>query len=264
VFSTTIVNDYIFSTQTEDRERRRLRLVEAAIDPMSHRALERAGIRDSQHCLDAGAGAGSILRWMGERVGRNGIAVGVDVSTRYLSDFTDPPYRIVESDLLSLSDEFSFDLIHCRYVLIHNLASERILDSLWKMLNPGGYLVCIEPDFTTARDLSVRPSRPGSVNEAICAMFEAKGLDPEYGNRLPQAFAERELTVASVEARSHLCRGGETLAVMMGESAQALSDAYEATGKADSEDIRRYIDNASDPSHWATYYTSVAVVGRKD
>jgi len=72
------MSKYIFSDHQKDGELRRLRLIEKALDPLTISHLERIGIRAGWHCLELGAGAGSIMKWMGELVGNTGTVTGVD------------------------------------------------------------------------------------------------------------------------------------------------------------------------------------------
>lgn len=48
----------------EQRELDRLRLLESAFDPQPRQRLENVGIIDGWHCLEVGAGAGSIMNRM--------------------------------------------------------------------------------------------------------------------------------------------------------------------------------------------------------
>lgn len=256
------MREYIFSSHAEDKEYRRLRLVEASVDFISIRALEQIGLGTGQRCLDVGPGAGSILRWLGSKVGESGLAMGIDVMVRYLGDLNQAPFEIVEGDVLNSIPDETFDLIHCRYVLIHNRDSARILDRLCNHLKPGGHLVVIEPDFTGGRDLT-KGSGADRVNEAICSMFSSKGLQPDFGLTVPETLIDRGMESVTVDARMHLCRGGEELAVMMAASTEALRPTYRSTGRVTDDDMDEYVAKAADPRHWMVYYNTVCTAARK-
>src|SRR4029077_15229437 len=98
------------------------------------------------------------------------------------------------------------------------------------------------------------------VNRAICTMFSGMSLDAGYGKRLPSMMSRCGLDVSHVEARSHLERGGDPVAMMMAESTQALRDRYIATEEANSDDVDTYIRAVHDPKSWATYYATVGVI----
>jgi SAM-dependent methyltransferase len=254
---------YIFKTNAADHELYRLRLVEEAFDESTKTLLKKTGVSAGWTCLEVGPGAGSILRWLGQKVGREGAAVAVDKKLTYLSEFVSLPYRVIEGDIRDVFLEGGFDLIHARYVLIHNQNSIDIIHRLRRLLKPGGYLVLEEPDFEAAEWVDESHSVPGDrVNTAMCAMFTSLGLDPGYGKRLPLALSQSGFTIEMTEATTHLAPGSSPVARLMAESAVALKNKYIATGKAEDADIDTYVNAARNPASWAIYYSTVAVIAR--
>jgi SAM-dependent methyltransferase len=255
------MNNYIFDDNQRDRELRRLRRIEAALDPQTHQLLCKTGVSTGWKCLEVGAGGGSILQWLGERVGVGGQAVGVDKKIEYLAQFQVPPFEVINGDVLEVNRAAAFDLIHVRYVLIHNRNSVEILAHLTRLLKPGGYLVLEEPDFEAAEWIDEEYGAAGQrVNRAIWAMFSGISLDPGFGKRLPPMASHSGLRVSHVEVRSHLEPGGGPVAMVMADSTEALRDKYTSTGEASSADVDRYIHGARDPKSWALYYSTVGVV----
>ena len=63
--------DYALSNAWE-LARRRLALLEAIHDPATFRRMETLGVRRHWSCLEAGAGYGSVARWLAGRVGERG------------------------------------------------------------------------------------------------------------------------------------------------------------------------------------------------
>jgi 2-polyprenyl-3-methyl-5-hydroxy-6-metoxy-1,4-benzoquinol methylase len=259
------MTEYIFEANTHDQELLRMRLIEQAVDEESIARLRSTDVRHGWHCLELGAGAGSIARWMAGAVGDQGRVVAIDRKATYLADLPSPPCEIVEGEFLDLPLDAEFDLAHCRYVMIHNRHSQSMLEKLNRLLRPGAFLVVEEPDFTSAqllnRESDVSHLR---VNKAICRMFEEMELDPAYGLSLPAKITAAGLTVVSVDARLHLNRGQDTMAHMMGHSTQALRDKYLATNEANAADIERYIESTNDPTFWSIYYSTVSVLATKD
>ena len=239
-------------------------MIEEALDPATIAHLQATGIQPGWRCLEVGAGAGSVMQWMGSVVGDGGQVVAIDTNTSHIRRLSAVPYQVVEGDFLDVAVDGAFDLAHCRYVLIHNRRSQDLLQRLCALVRPGGFLVIEEPDFTSAKLLN-RAGDPAQqrVNNAICRMFEQMQLDPAFGLSLPPKIAGAGMRIQRVDARVHLQRGGDTLARMMGESTRALRDKYIATGEADGTDIEKYIDNASDDRFWAVYYATVSVVAAK-
>ena len=257
------MSEYIFQTNTNDRELGRLRMIEAAMDQSTFRLLQRIEIQKGWSCLELGPGAGSVLRWLGETVGQDGFVMGVDKKTNYLGEFISDPYDIREGDILETHIDTPFDLIHGRYVLIHNKNNQAIINKVCSLLKPGGYAVLEEPDFTSAQLLN-NPSDIShqKVNAAINKMFVDFGLDPGYGIRLPQKLNAAGLNVVETHSRIHLCEGNSPFANLMAESAESLSPHYRATGEATQEDIHHYVRNAHDPNYWSVYYSTVSVIAQ--
>lgn len=252
---------YMFAENPCGRELQRMQRIESALDPHTQGLLDQTGVSAGWTCLEIGAGGGSILHWLGARVGTGGRAVGVDRNTTYLQQFTSAPFEIIEGDVLDVRQPDGFDLIHARYVLIHNPDAQAILAHLMRLLRPGGHLLIEEPDFESAEWIDDDYGKSGKrVNRAICAMFANMSLDPGYGKRLPMAMCRSGLCVHHVEARAHLESGAGPVATLMAESAMALREKYFATGEATESDIDRYIQGTRDPASWASYYSTVAVL----
>lgn len=258
------MNRYIFDDKSEDREYRRLQLVEVANDPNTIPLLEDTGIQTGWHCLELGAGAGSILQWLGTRVGATGLAVGIDKKHTYLKKFESPPFRILQGSFLEIHLDHLFDLIHVRYVLIHNLEDLAILRKLLDLLKPGGFAVLEEPDFTSARLSEHGQDNPQSrVVQAICRMFVNLGLDPGYALRLPHKMESVGFHITRVQSLMHLCPGNSPMARVMGESALVLEKEYCSTGLCFPKDIQQYVDLTRDSNHWTLYHSTTSVIARK-
>jgi 2-polyprenyl-3-methyl-5-hydroxy-6-metoxy-1,4-benzoquinol methylase len=259
-----MMNEYIFERNQQEQELIRLRLIEEALDPTTIAHLQGTGIGAGWRCLEVGAGAGSIMKWLGSVVGTSGEVVAVDTNTNHIQQLSRVPYRIVKGDFLDIPLEGAFDLAHCRYVLIHNRRGQAMLEKLCALIRPGGFVVVEEPDFTSAKFLN-KDGDPSQqrVNNAICRMFEHMQLDPAYGLSMPATIAAAGVQVRKVDSHLHLSRGGDTMARMMGESTRALRDKYVATGEANAADIEKYIANANNERFWAVYYATVTVIAAR-
>lgn len=258
------MGQYIFDNTTEEREYQRLQLVEAANDRTTIRLLEETGIQPGWHCLELGAGAGSIVRWLGNQVGPTGLAVGVDKKTTYLHHDDSPHVQIYQGSFLDVPIEQSFDLLHSRYVLIHNQEEGAILRKSCSLLKPGGWAIFEEPDFTSATLADQGQETPqGRVNRAICGMFINIGLDPAYALRLPHKLQESGFHIVRVQSLMHLCPGNSPMAQVMAESALVLEQEYSKTGLCSPEDIQQYVRLSQDSTHWALYHSTTSVIARK-
>ena len=190
--------------------------------------------------------------------------VGVDKNTTYLQDFTSTPFQVYKSTFLEIDVSHSFDLIHGRYVLIHNQADMDILHKMFSLLTPGGWALFEEPDFTSATlmDRDTGNSQAG-VNRAICQMFMNAGLNPAYALGLPRKLEQAGFHIERAQSIMHLCPGTSPMANVMGESALVLEQEYCHTGLCSPQDIRQYVQLTQDPTHWAVYHSTTSVIVRK-
>jgi len=258
-----MMSDYIFEAQKEDKELRRLCLIEAVFDPDTITRLIKTGIKAGWCCLEIGAGAGSIALWMSKQVGPGGSVVAIDRDTTHLQALNGTRCEVIQGDFLETNLEVQFDLIHCRYVLIHNKNDMEILKKIRHILKPGGRVLLEEPDFTSARTLNPSSNMSGKkVNQAICRMFRDMDLDPMYGLHLPEKLTESGYDILDLDAALHFSPGNSSLAKLMAASAKVLREKYIASGEASEEDITSYIKNAENGDYWAIYYATISIMGK--
>jgi ubiquinone/menaquinone biosynthesis C-methylase UbiE len=55
-------------------------------DPATIEYLAKIGVAPGWHCLEIGAGAGSITEWLCQRVGSSGRVVATDINTCFLEE----------------------------------------------------------------------------------------------------------------------------------------------------------------------------------
>ncbi|MEU9178403.1 methyltransferase domain-containing protein [Streptomyces sp. NPDC048550] len=128
-------------------EQRRLRVLQDLWGPFSRRHLSRLDIQPHWSCLELGAGAGFMARWLAEQV-PDGTVVAADLDIRMLQA-TPGNLRAVQHDVRH--DDFpraSFDLIYARVLFEHLPDRERILSKVTEWLRPGGHLVIEGIDIT--------------------------------------------------------------------------------------------------------------------
>lgn len=196
-------SQYVFIGSQRSKEFERLQAIEQVFDPATQRRIQSTGITESWRCLEVGAGAGSITRWMAGAVGESGKVVAVDLDTRFITDINQSNVEVLEADVRDLSlENDSFNLVHARYVLIHIPDFQVALTRMLKLLEPGGWLVLEEPDFSAARAIVGEEAACRSmdrVNQSILQMFENRGMDYALGSKLPAILQEFGLQQLWVE-----------------------------------------------------------------
>ncbi|GAB1640250.1 class I SAM-dependent methyltransferase [Krasilnikovia sp. MM14-A1259] len=185
-------------------ERERLESIQGSVDAVTAGILDTLGVGPSWHCLELGAGAGSIAYWLAERC-RDGRVVAADIDTRYLDPARYANLDVQEADVTD--DGYApgrFDLIHARYLLCHLPARDAVLARAATWLKPGGWLVVEEP-FQLAADTS-----PFPLVRRLMAAYErryaAHGADLTWARSVPSLLARNGLT--DVDYRGNLARMG--------------------------------------------------------
>jgi len=125
----------------------RLRLMSDLLDPSSRFHLLRTGVTAGWHCLEIGAGNGSLSRWLAQRVGPTGNVVATDIRTD-LMDGIGGNLAVRKFDVVhDEPPDAPYDLVALR-ALLHHLPERRaVVGKLARWLKPGGWLFIQEPDF---------------------------------------------------------------------------------------------------------------------
>jgi len=137
----TAGESYLFN-QDREQERARVAGLSAQFDSITVRHLAAVGVARGWHCLEIGAGTGSIARWLADTVGSAGRVVATDLDTQFLGDLPRPPVEVVRHDITRDTVELdAFDLVHKRAVLEHVPSRGEVVMQLVKAVRPGGVLV---------------------------------------------------------------------------------------------------------------------------
>ena len=259
--------DYVFTTADDRLELTRLQAIEQEFDPASRRRLYATGLTAGWRCLEVGPGAGSMMQWMGEKVGPSGQVVALDLSTKFLPARRPEQVEVQQGDIRTAAlPQGSFDLVHARYVLVHLPDYEVALSRMLAALKPGGWIVLEEPDFSASRGIAGTAAQLAAmqhIHQAIHQMYESRGMDYALGLKLLPLLQRHGLSELAMEYEAPVSAGGSGLAKMMAMSAQQLREKYLATGIVTDADLQGYCQMADDPQSRAVYYATAAVTGRK-
>jgi SAM-dependent methyltransferase len=231
-----------------DIEVERLELLQELYDPLTVRHLEARGVGEGWRCLEAGAGPGSIARWLSDRVGSSGSVVATDLDTRFLEGLDLVNVEVRRHDVVrdQLPDA-EFDLIHARMLLEHLPEREAVIPRLARALKPGGVIVLTDLDRSTVREW--RPTAHfRRVMQATDSAYVAAGWDPTFGARLPDALTRAGLEDVGAEGVQYYVRGGTRTARFFSLMRSQLRERLLATGLASAQDIDRSLVDLDDPA----------------
>src|SRR4051794_23449587 len=184
-------------------ERERLDSLTSLYDPRTLRLCERLGLTAGWHCLDAGAGAGSLATPLAEGVGPSGSVTALDSDVRFLAPLECERLSVVEADLADGNlPADRFDLVHARLVLEHLPDRDRVLAALAGAVRPGGWLLIEDFDWSTAMVIDPPNELHERVARACLTLFSAHAYDPDYGRRLPRRLAAAGLLDVGTNAEA--------------------------------------------------------------
>ncbi|MEN3308467.1 MAG: hypothetical protein V7603_4669 [Micromonosporaceae bacterium] len=202
----TLATDYSSGALSKDTpaEFERLRLLEAWGDPDTRAVLRTIGLSPTWRCLEIGAGAGSIARWLATEC-HDGTVVAVDTDTRYLDGQRTDNLQWRSGDICSLDfPPGSFDLIHSRCTFCHLAERESVTAAAVRWLAPGGWLVIGDPLCMPAAGSTHEPVR--RFFGALETAWRAQGTDMTWAQTLPSQLARAGLRDVAVLTKAN-CLG---------------------------------------------------------
>jgi SAM-dependent methyltransferase len=181
----------VYVLATGEAAAHRLRILHGVYGPGTRRLLFEAGLRRGMRVADFGCGVGMVAAELAELVGPQGHVVGVDASAAQIAQArsglngrgTTVSFVEASATNTGLPPE-SFDLIYCRFLLIHLTEPERALSEMKALLKPGGVLVCEDGDL--AESGSLPPSALGAFSDLWARLGPSRGVDYTLGRRLFQ------------------------------------------------------------------------------
>lgn len=186
-----------YTLRVGKHDEERLAISDEIYGPSTRDFLINSGLRAGMRILDVGCGPGNISCWLAEQVGSEGSVVAVDISDESLSvaatkaserNITNIQFIQCAADELDKS-EGTFDIVFCRFLLIHLTNPKRALLSMASKLNQNGILCCEEP---TTYTHSCYPTNRffDKANLLTQQLGNKKGVDYNFGEKIFSLFQE--------------------------------------------------------------------------
>jgi SAM-dependent methyltransferase len=205
---------YIFgNTQAEQR---RLVALAESFEPSARWLLDQIRIQPGWRAIDVGCGTLGILHLLSERVGSNGVVVGLEREPRFadmargqIAQRDLGNVNVLQADILASGlDKESFDLAHERLVMVNISSPEAFLSKVVDLVRPGGTVAVEEIDNAS---WVCQPPHPSwdALLQTFHAAFRTTGGNVYIGRRLPELL--RAAGLEDVQYKAHVdvaMRGG--------------------------------------------------------
>ncbi|MBO1413750.1 trans-aconitate 2-methyltransferase [Streptomyces sp. FH025] len=244
-------------------ERERLRLLEELSDPTTITIFERLGVAAGWHCVEAGAGAGSIAHWLSARC-PDGRVTATDLDVAFLNERATPAnMTVTRHDVMR--DDFpagTQNLVHARALLSHIPDPERVLERMADWLVPGGWIVLEDPTYLPAA-ASPYPQFAELLEACQQLLARTQGTDHTWARRIPAAMARAGLTDIGMTVRVAVCGTDETEDAFWRQCFTQATPALIETGLMTAEQIAAAVAHLDDPAFTDTAWVMVSCWGRR-
>lgn len=251
---------YVWSNRWEKAEQRLTLLNEALDNGTRHRMLG-LGLRPGWRCLDVATGAGSVARWLSERVGPTGHVVATDVDTRLLTGLQAANLEIVQHNVLTDPPPGrDFDLLHTRGLLMHLPQREQVLASLIDLVTPGGAALIEEFDLYAIHAIG-SPAYAAAWRQ-VASILSKAGFQDRWARGLPALLSQAGLTDVQCIAETIFFPGGSGAAQWVLLTWEQALDRLDPS-LSQSDELTQARRELADGERWFVLPTLVCAWGRR-
>jgi ubiquinone/menaquinone biosynthesis C-methylase UbiE len=246
----------------------RLRLLDDVYGPASREMMLDAGLAPGMRALDISCGIGRISCWLSSQVGPTGSVVGIDLNKDQLDEAQLEAVTTCREKNVTFLERSayetglpseSFDIIFCRYLLCHLTDPLDVLAEMYRLLKPGGAVVCVDLDITAAYASPPSLAMARSIDIAMDT-GKALGVTYAFGRKLHSAM--RMTGFAAVTPRldqpAYLSGPGKR---MWEHTFHEAGDGIVASGAATRQEVdqicRQLCELAMDPETLIAQWTSI-------
>ena len=242
-----MTQDNLYTLATGELGAHRLSMLDIIQKPYTEFLFRRVGLEQGMAVADIGCGTGNVSNWVAQQVGSTGSVVGVDVSAEQVElaqynakalGLNNVTFAIGNAYKTGLPQD-SFDLVYCRFLLMHLTNPLDALLQMRSLLKPSGLLVCEEGDFRMA---FCEPSNPAYNRcfELFLALSHKRGQHFDMGIRLQRLFMDSGLAAPEVSLVQAVVMRGKikrVIDLLLFEANNALIEA----GLTTQEEINKTI-----------------------
>ena len=240
----------------------RLRLMSDLLDPSSRFHLSRTGVSAGWHCLEIGAGNGSLSQWLSQRVGPAGHVVATDICPDLMEGIAGGNLEVRKFDVVrDEPPDAPYDLITIR-ALLHHLPERRaVVGKIVRWLKPDGWLFVQEPDFYPT--WTVEPPSQKHFWEQFVRWAANRQIDYYVGRKIPYWLQAEGLRDINAEGHAILYNGGSPFAEWWDFGILEIADKLQSEGGVPKATFEEFFILNRDPSYWTTTIAFTATTARR-
>lgn len=225
-------SDYVLATGA--RAVRRLLLLHDIYSSAGRRVLFQAGLKPKMNVADFGCGIGAVTCMLAEMVGPSGSVTGIDANAGQLvqaghlceqAGLTNALFWKADACATRLPSA-SFDLVYCRFLLIHLPDPDACLREMRRVLKPGGIIVVEDGDLSSAG--SVPATALNAFSDLFARLGPKRGVNYQLGKDLYHTVTSAGFRDAEIEIHQPAYPRGENRALLkwsIEEAGQSCIDA---------------------------------------
>jgi SAM-dependent methyltransferase len=226
----------------------RLKMLHKIYSPAGRQFLLEAGLTKGMRVADFGCGSGFVSRMLAEVVGPSGNVVGVDVNGAQIEQARKLSAKegLTNTSFIEASaydtglPRNTFDLVYCRFLLLHLADPGACLREMRDILKPGGILVIEDGDLATAA--SIPPTALDAFADLFCRLGPLRGVDYSIANRLCHLVAGAGLSLVNLKVHQPADREGEN-GLLLKWSVQEAGPAFVDAGLISSDRLQRTLSD---------------------
>ena len=235
---------------------RRLGILHNIYAPAGQRILLQAGIKRGMRVADFGCGVGAVTRMLAEMVGPSGNVTGIDANAAQLEQAADICKSVGVTNVSFLERDAcatglpreSFDLVYCRFLLLHLPDPAACLREMRDVVKPGGILVVEDGDLATATSLP--PTAIDAFADLFTRLGPTRGLDYSLAGNLYHMVKAAGFSDPQIEIHQPALPRGENRFLMQW-SVEEAGPAFVSAGLVTADQLQKTISGmqaaAEDP-----------------
>lgn len=215
--------------------------------PAGRRLLRQAGLEPGMHIADFGCGVGAVTWMLGEMVGPGGRVTGIDVSAAQIDQaiqicasagLENVSFRTADAGSTGLPAN-SFDLVYCRFLLLHLTDPAACLREMRRVLKPGGIVVIEDGDLASAA--SVPPTALNAFADLFSRLGPLCGVNYSISNNLFHLVREAGFADPQIEIHQPASCAGDS-GLLLARSVAEAGPAFVSAGLITARDLNRTVD----------------------